>query len=76
MGPDNLKLFKKESDVKEVLDAVRLNAHEFDGVIVLALRKNSTQELFTSTMSMYEKVFLAAFLQAWVNKWFRIGEDN
>lgn len=61
-----------EGTLKEVL----AEAHDLDGVVVIALRKDGTQFLNSSRMSFYEKTFLKCFWDAWVLRWFGGMQDK
>lgn len=68
----NIVKLESKNDVHEVLaNAVEIEK-ELDGVIVLGLKKDSSQLLLTSTMNAYEKSFLCQFLNAWMCKWFKL----
>lgn len=41
-----------------------------EAVMVLVLLKDGGQALIGSRASMYQKVWLVQFAQAWVNRWF------
>ena len=69
-----LKVVKidSRSDVKSTLeDAIKMS-DDLSSVIVLGLKKDSSQLLLTSTMSGMEKAFLMSFLIAWMTKWFQL----
>jgi hypothetical protein len=42
----------------------------FEGVIAIALNKDGSQFLMSSTMSMLTKTFLVNFAFSWVMEWF------
>jgi hypothetical protein len=52
----------------------RADAGLVDGVIVIALNKDGSQQMIMSRMSMHEKSFLLSFAQAWLYRWF--GEST
>lgn len=71
-----LKVVKidSRSDVKSTLeDAIKMS-DDLSSVIVLGLKKDSSQLLLTSTMSGMEKAFLMSFLNAWMTKWFQLED--
>lgn len=71
-GLKNLVKLEMKTDVKDILKEVLDMSDLLSGVIVLALTKESTQILRTSTMSAMEKSFLTSFLNAYMTKWFEL----
>ncbi len=59
---------KHETDVKETLECFLERASSFDGVVLIALNKDGSQYLVTSSMSMYKRAFLKCFFDSWVMK--------
>lgn len=70
-----IKVLEQKNDVREALEEVLAYSDNLDGVIILGLKKDSGQALWTSTMSGMQKAFLASFLQAWIVKWFRLEDE-
>ena len=72
------KLYKLppfETNVTSTLeDAVKM-AEELDGVVVLGLKRDGTQVLLTSNFSAMGKALLLAFFQAWMTRWFSLGDE-
>jgi len=65
-----------KTDVKNVLQECLELSDGLSAVIVLGLFKDSSQMLRTSTMSAMEKAFLAQFLNAWMNQWFKLEVEE
>jgi hypothetical protein len=65
-----IKEMKIETDVKETIEECLKISDSLDGVIILALNKEGQQLMSTSNMSMFQKLFLKAFLDAWSVNWF------
>jgi hypothetical protein len=70
-----IREIKRETDVKETIEEVVSFADQLDGVILLYLYKDGSQGMRTSTLSGHQKSFLFAFFQAWMVKWFRLGDE-
>lgn len=64
------------SDVGDVLVDALERLELFEGVVIIALRKDGMQEMRTSTMSAYQKCYLAAFHQAVMLRWFEEIQDE
>ncbi len=60
----------RSRSVKDTLQSMLDRADNFDGVVVLALNKDSSQYMVTSNMSHIEKSFLCAFFNSFVSQWF------
>lgn len=75
---DNLREIKQRNhdDIMSALNNIAAEVDQLDGVIILALKKDGGQRMETSTMSGFQKAFLCQFLNAWMTKWFRIGETD
>lgn len=71
----NVRELIVETDCKEVISEALEHAEEFDGVIIIGLKKDGTQSLRSSTMSGMQKAFLVSFMNAWMNHWFELGEQ-
>lgn len=59
-----------KNGVKEILEEALSLSEHFDGVIVIALNKDSTQWLSTSNMNGMQKAFLIQFAQSYMMNWF------
>lgn len=65
------ELKPKESDVKKTIEEF-LEMHEnFDCVMLVALNKDGTQFMQSSTMNQFERSFLSQFVQSSIFWWFR-----
>jgi hypothetical protein len=51
-------------------------AKDCDVVLILAIDKNGGQHLIGSDCSHMERTFLHSFFNAWVLKWFRLGDST
>lgn len=68
--------FKPDPQVKLTLQECLDMSDNLECVVVLALDKDGNQILRTSSTSGEKKAFLFAFYQAWMTKWFQLGEDT
>ena len=66
---------QKDQSVREALDEALAKSDTFEGVIILAIKKDGSQWLTTSFMSGYQKSFLLAFFQALMTSWFKLSSD-
>lgn len=73
-GTDQVKVIdiasKKDADSRDALRKIADESPKIHGVIVLRLMADGSQRLDTSDLNMYEKVFLAAYLNSFINQWF------
>lgn len=65
-----IRELKVKTDVKEVVEDCLKWCEGCEAIMIVALDKNGTQILRTSTMSGMQKSFLVSFLNAWMAKWF------
>lgn len=72
--PNNLLVFKRPHNAREVLRERFLSEDEIEVVVVLELHKDGTQRITSSIGTMQEKAFLKAFFDSWIIGWFR-GDD-
>lgn len=70
----NIIEIKKESDVNTAIQEFMDRSDNFEGVMLMAINKDSSQFITTSTMSGMQKAFLVQFVNAWMNSWFRVSE--
>lgn len=63
-----------KTDVAATIAEFSAQAEGFEGVMLIGLTKAGEQYLRTSTMSMHQKSFLVAFLNAYLVKWFRLED--
>jgi len=71
----NIINFKADPQVKLTLQECLDMADNLECVVVLALDKEGNQILRTSSTSGEKKAFLLSFYQAWMTKWFKIGNE-
>ena len=64
-----------DSDVRATLEDCLAQADGLDGVIVIALTKDTAPILRTSSMNAMKKAFLVQFLNAFMVKWFKLEEE-
>jgi hypothetical protein len=62
----------KDQSVHQAIQEFMDRADNFDGVMLIALNKDSSQFMVTSKMSGIEKAFLVQFANAAMNKWFEV----
>lgn len=65
---ENLRVIEGKTDVRETLERFLKNAEEYRGIVILALDKETSPEIVTSTMNLMEVSFLATFLNAWLSQ--------
>ena len=66
---------KSTETMKELLVKInKLDFENIDGLVVLILNKDGTQEILSSNMNMLEKSFLLQTFQSWVNNWFKFND--
>lgn len=68
------KLPDAKTDVRETLEEALKMADDLSCVVVLGLTKDRAQILRTSTCAAADKAFLLCFFQAWMSKWFKLGD--
>lgn len=68
--------FEQKSDSKEVVEDALNWVSECKGVMILAIKRDGSQILRTSTMNAMQKSFLCAFLNAWMTKWFQLENEK
>lgn len=68
---DVIKFPEKENDVKQTLQNMMERAEHFDAVIVIALNKDSTCFMETSTSNALEKMYLIKFAESWAVNWYK-----
>jgi hypothetical protein len=64
----------KDDSINEVIKRLEKNKDGLECVIVLAIKKDGSQWLETSKASGEQRAFLLQFFQAWITKWFNIGD--
>lgn len=67
--------FKADPQVRQTIQECLDMADHLECVVVLALDKDGNQILRTSSTSGEKKAFLMAFYQAWMTKWFKLGDE-
>jgi hypothetical protein len=68
------KLPPFETNVREALGDALKQADDLQGVVILGLKRDTSQVMFTSKFSVMGKALLLAFFQAWMTKWFHFEE--
>lgn len=72
----SLKLIEEQDTPEGVLKEMLARVNSFEGVICIALNKDSSQFLMTSRISGSEKALLVAFAQSWMMSWFHNQEEQ
>lgn len=64
------------AECKKILQHCLEQAEGFDAVVVVAMKKDGTQYMRDSPMTMPERSFLFTFFGAVVNKWFQLDHNG
>ncbi len=70
VAKSNVTPITPPSDVKSTLESFIPKADQIELVVVICLNKDGSQFLQTSNGSMSDKIFLQAFYNSYVNKFF------
>lgn len=70
-----VKAIELTTDVRETIETMLKNSDNFQAVVILALDKDGSQQILSSSMNAMEKAFLCQFHNAWMNKWFTFSGD-
>lgn len=63
------------TDVRATLENCLAQADGLEGVMILGLTKDSQPWLRTSSMNMFRKAFLVAFMNAFMARWFNMEDE-
>jgi len=72
----NLISIESPRDVKETIEYALSISEFLDGVIIIALNKDTTQWLSTSKMNGMQKAFLIQFAQSYMINWFSLKDES
>lgn len=61
------------NNVREKLEGALAECDEWEGVMIVALRKDGGQRLLTSSMFGRDKMFLAQYVAAWAASEFQMA---
>lgn len=72
MTDTKLHQLELKTDVRETLEDALKWCDGLEVVMLVAISKDGSQILRTSTMSGQQKAFLVAFMNAWLSNWFSL----